>query len=226
MPLIDDNHFLEPHTAKTINYLAIDELLRHCYIRQFPKKGVIVNTGETADSLFCLIKGSVKITVMDEDHNEVVLTYLNPGDFIGEIGLFYRIKHRIASVRARTPCEVAEIKYEHLDYLFKHDLKEFHADILSAIGLQLAQRLLKTTRRITQLVHMDVSGRVARIILDLCREPGAMSHPEGTQIHVSRQEIARMAGCSRETVGRILRQMAEDGMVDLNGMDIVIYHSR
>jgi CRP/FNR family transcriptional regulator, cyclic AMP receptor protein len=226
MPLVDDNDVLEVNAAKVVNYEAIDELLRYCQIRQFPKKGIIIRTGETSESLFYLIKGSVTITVLDEDGNEVVLTYLNPGDFIGEIGLFYHLKHRVAMVRARTPCEVAEIKYERLDLLFKNELKAVHADILNAVGLQLAQRLMKTTRRITQLVHMDVTGRVARILLDLCREPGAMSHPEGTQIHVSRQEIGRMVGCSRETVGRILRQMAEEGMIEVNGMDIVVYHSR
>lgn len=226
MPLIYDNDFVEPHAAKSINYEAIEKMCAYCKIHQFPKKGIIIKSGETADSLFYLLKGSVTVSVLDDDENEVVLTYLNAGDFIGEIGIFYQIKHRVASVRARTPCELAEIKYDKLDHLLKHELKDVEPDILNAIGLQLAQRLLKTTRRVTQLAHMDVTGRVARILLDLCREPQAMSHPEGTQLHISRQEIGRMAGCSRETVGRILRQMADDGMIEVNGMDIVVYHSR
>jgi len=226
MPLIYDNDFVEPHAAKSINYEAIDELLRYCKIHQFPKKGIIIKSGEKADSLYYLIKGSVSVSVLDENENEVVLTYLNAGDFIGEIGLFYRSKHRIAMVRARTPSELAEIKYDKLEQLFANKLKDMHPEILSAIGLQLSQRLLKTTRRVTQLAHMDVTGRVARILLDLCREPEAMSHPEGTQLHISRQELGRMAGCSRETVGRILRHMADDGMIEISGMDIVVYHSR
>lgn len=73
---------------------------------------------------------------------------------------------------------------------------------------------------------MDVAGRIARTLLDLCQEPSAMSHPDGTQIHVSRQEIARIVSCSRETVGRVLKQMIEDGMVEVKGMDIVVYHTR
>lgn len=226
MPLIYDDDFLEPDAAKSIDYAAIETLCRHCKIHQFPKKGIIIRSGETADSLFYLLKGSVNVTVLDDDGKEVVLTYLNAGDFIGEIGLFYRFKHRVANVRARTPCELAEIKYDRLEQLFEKELQHIKADILTAIGLQLAQRLLKTTRRVTQLAHMDVTGRVARILLDLCREPEAMSHPEGTQLHISRQEIGRMAGCSRETVGRILQQMAEEGMIEVNGMDIVVYHSR
>ena len=226
MPLIYDNDFVEPDAAKTINFAAIEELCRFCKIHQFPKKGIIIRSGETAESLFYLTKGTVTVTVQDDDGKEVVLTNLNAGDFIGEIGLFYRIKHRVAFVRARTACELAEISYDRLDQLFEKELRDIKSDILTAIGLQLAQRLLKTTRRVTQLAHMDVSGRIARILLDLCREPQAMSHPEGTQLHISRQEIGRMAGCSRETVGRILQQMAEEGMIEVSGMDIVVYHSR
>lgn len=226
MPLIFENDLVEPHAAKAINYAAIEALCRHCKLQQVPKKGIIVKSGETADSLYYLRKGSVSVTVLDDNDHEVVLSYLNAGDFIGEIGIFYDIKHRVASVRARTPCEIAVISYERLDTLLKGELKHIEADILTAIGLQLAQRLLKTTRRVTQLAHMDVSGRIARILLDLCREPQAMSHPEGTQLHISRQELGRMAGCSRETVGRILRQMAEEGMIEVSGMDIVVYHSR
>lgn len=226
MPLIYDNDMVEPHAAKTINYAAVEELCRYSEIHHYPKKGIIIRSGETADSLLYLIKGCVTVTVQDDNGKEVVLTYLNAGDFIGEIGVFYRVKHRVAYVRARTPCEVAEIKYQRLEQLFQGELKHVESDILTAIGLQLAQRLLKTTRRVTQLAHMDVTGRVARILLDLCREPQAMSHPEGTQLHISRREIGRMAGCSRETVGRILQQMAEEGMIAVSGMDIVVYHSR
>lgn len=226
MPLIYDDDFVEPDAAKTINFAAIEELCCNSKIHQFPKKGIIIRSGETADSLYYLIKGSVSVSVVDDDDKEVVLTYLNAGDFIGEVGLFYRVKHRVAWVRARTPCELAEIKYDRLEQLLKKELKHIESDILTAIGLQLSQRLLKTTRRVAQLAQMDVSGRVARILLDLCREPQAMSHPEGTQLHISRQEIGRMAGCSRETVGRILVQMADEGMIEVSGMDIVVYHSR
>jgi CRP/FNR family cyclic AMP-dependent transcriptional regulator len=71
-----------------------------------------------------------------------------------------------------------------------------------------------------------VAGRIAKTLLDLCHEPTALSHPEGTQIHISRQEIGRLVSCSRETVGRVLKQMTIDGMIEVKGMDIVVYHSR
>ena len=73
---------------------------------------------------------------------------------------------------------------------------------------------------------MDVGNRIARTLLDMCDEPDAMSHPEGTQIRITRQELARIVGCSREVVGRVLKQMKEDGMIDVDGMNIVVFHSR
>ena len=53
-----------------------------------------------------------------------------------------------------------------------------------------------------------------------------MSHPQGTQIHISRQELGRIVGCAREVVGRVLKKMQEEGMVEVHGMDIVVIHPR
>ncbi|MGD8795433.1 MAG: helix-turn-helix domain-containing protein, partial [Thiohalophilus sp.] len=56
--------------------------------------------------------------------------------------------------------------------------------------------------------------------------PEAMSHPAGTQIHISRQELARIVGCSREMAGRVLKSLAEQQTIEVHGMDIVVYHDR
>lgn len=224
MPLVpEDEYLLEVHP---INQEAIARFLSFCTRRHLRKKGIIVRAGEQADCLYYIVKGSVTVSIEDDDGNEIVIAYLNAGEFIGETGLFYRRKLRDATVRARTACELAEITYQRLNALFLKELKDERADIMFAVGFQLSNRLLKMTRRVSRLAFMDVAGRIARTLLDICHEPGAMSHPDGTQIHISRQEIARIAGCSREVVGRVLKQMAEDGMISVSGMDIVVYHSR
>jgi len=73
---------------------------------------------------------------------------------------------------------------------------------------------------------MDVTGRVARTLLDLCQEPDAMTHPDGMQIKVTRQEIARIVGCSREMVGRVLKDLEEQGLVSAHGKTMVVYGTR
>ncbi len=212
--------------ARPVDPEAFQRFLRCCTRRRLRKKSVIVRAGDLADTLYYIVSGSATVLVEDEDGNEVVVAYLNAGDFIGETGLFYRDKQRDALVRARSECELAAIGYDRLEALFQGELRQERSDILFAVGLQLSQRLMKTTRRVSRLAFMDVAGRIARTLLDMCQEPDAMSHPQGTQIHLSRQELARIVGCSREVAGRVLKQMAESGMVSVSGMDIVVHHSR
>ena len=73
---------------------------------------------------------------------------------------------------------------------------------------------------------MDVTNRIASTVVDLCQEPDAMSHPSGTQIRVSRQELARIVGCSREMAGRVLKQLEEQGMLHARGKTIVVFRDR
>lgn len=225
MPLITEDDFIN-NAAYEIDPKSIDRLLSFCHRRKIIKNTIICREGVHCDELYYILKGSVTVTIADEENRDVILAYLKAGDFIGELGLFYRTKSCNAQVRAKTNCEIAAIGHTTLFGLFETELKEQRGDILQIIGMQLSKRLLHTNRRITRLAYMDVAGRIARTILDMCNEPGALSHPEGTQIHISRKDIGRIAGCTRETVGRVLKQMAEDGMIQVSGMDIVVYHSR
>lgn len=217
---------IQNHKEVTIvNQEAIQRFLSHCRTRKIPKKGLILKAGGAADHLYYLVEGSASVIDSDEDGNEIILAYLNTGDFIGEMGLFYKTEQRTANIRARSACVLAEIEYKKLHALFTTDLKDEHPQILTAVGLQLAQRLLQTSRRVTRLAFMDVSGRVARTLTELCTEPDAKTHPDGMQLHISRQEIARIVGCKRETVGRVLKSMQKKGLVAAKGMNIVVHDS-
>jgi CRP/FNR family cyclic AMP-dependent transcriptional regulator len=84
----------------------------------------------------------------------------------------------------------------------------------------------RTNRKLGDLAFVDVTGRVAHAIMDLCNEPDAMTHPEGMQIKVSRQELSRLVGCSREMAGRVLKVLEEQGLVSASGKTIVVYNAR
>jgi CRP/FNR family cyclic AMP-dependent transcriptional regulator len=62
--------------------------------------------------------------------------------------------------------------------------------------------------------------------MDLCGEPDAMTHPEGMQIKVSRQELSRLVGCSREMAGRVLKVLEEQGLLRATGKTIVVFNAR
>lgn len=200
---------------------TVDRLLPHCHRRTHPARTVIINAGDYSDELYLLIKGSVSVIIEDEDGNEIVLAYLNEGDFFGEIGLFDERRERSAWVRARTKCEVASISYERL-----RGLSDELPDVLYAILGQMALRLRDTSRKVHDLAFMDVAGRVARVLLDLCQQPDALTHPDGMQIRITRQELGRIAGCSREMVGRVLKNLEEEKLITAKGKTIVVFGTR
>jgi len=87
---------------------------------------------------------------------------------------------------------------------------------------QLARRLRNTNRKLGDLAFMDVYGRVARTLLDLCEQPDAMTHPDGMQVRVTRQELSRLVGCSREMVGKVLKEMEDQKHIAATGKNIVV----
>ena len=90
----------------------------------------------------------------------------------------------------------------------------------------MVRRLERTTRKVGDLAFLDVTGRVARTLLDLCQEPDAMTHPDGMQIKITRQEIGRIVGCSREMVGRVLKTLEDQGLVSAKGKTMVVTGTR
>lgn len=199
----------------------VDEFLGHCHRRRYPAKSSIIYAGDKSDSLYYIIKGSVTVLIEDDEGREMIVAYLNDGDFFGEMGLFDTEDSRSAWIRAKTECEVAEIAYSTFQ-----ELSKSRPEFLYALSVQMAVRLRKTTRKVGDLAFLDVTGRVARTLLDLCKEPDAMTHPDGMQIKITRQEIGRIVGCSREMVGRVLKTLEEQGLVGVKGKTMVVFGTR
>lgn len=200
----------------------IENFLRYCQRQDFKAKANIILPGAESDSFFFIIDGSVSIIIEGDEDHEMVVTYLNPGDFFGEMGLFgEQSEPRSAMVKAKTQCEVAEISYERF-----HKIRDQFPDILFAIAMQMGERLRATTRKLKDLAFVDVTGRIAHTLLDLCEEPDAMTHPEGMQIKTTRQELGRIVGCSREMAGRVLKTLDDEGLISAAGKTIVVYGAR
>lgn len=210
-----------PQMTKEVQEEAMKRFLEHCHRRTYPAKTAIIHAGDHSEELYYLCKGSVSVVREGEDGNEIVLAYLNEGDFFGEIGLFDEQQVRSALVRARTKCEVAHISYDRL----RANSAEF-TDVLFSLLSQLALRLRNTSQKVSDLAFTDVSGRVARTLLDLCKQPDAMTHPDGMQIRITRQELGRIAGCSREMVGRVLKNLEEQHLITASGKTMVVFGTR
>ncbi|MEJ2181291.1 MAG: cAMP-activated global transcriptional regulator CRP [Gammaproteobacteria bacterium] len=200
---------------------TIQSFLEHCHRRRYPSKSLIIYAGDKPDVLYYIVDGSVTVLIEDDSGHEIVLAYLNAGDFFGEMGLFKDLDNRSAFVRARSQCELAEISYPRFRQMSEKDPK-----ILFELATQMATRLQKTSRKVGDLAFMDVTGRVARTLIDLCKEPDAMTHPDGMQIRITRQELGRIVGCSREMVGRVLKTLEEQGLITASGKTIVVFNTR
>ena len=208
--------------AKTLSDVpAINRFLSYCRVRTVPSKTVMIHAGDLPDVLYYIVDGSVEVMIEDEDGNEMVLSYLNKGQFFGEMGLFYEQPTRSAWVRTRTECELAEMTYPRFRQIANES-----PGLLFELATQLASRLERTNKKLGDLAFVDVTGRIAHAIMDLCNEPDAMTHPDGMQIKVSRQELSRLVGCSREMAGRVLKVLEEQGLLHAKGKTIVVYNVR
>ncbi len=205
---------------------SVERFLAQCHRRRHPSKSTIIRPGDAPTMLYYVIDGSVSVLTEDDEGRELIVAYINRGEFIGETGLFFQPAARETTVRTRCVCELAEISYERLFQLFATTLRDECPKLLYLIGTQLSGRLLRASRQASRLAFMDVTTRISRTLLDLCMEPDALSHPDGTQIRISRQELSRIVGCSREMAGRVLKQLEERGMVNVSGKTIVVLGTR
>ena len=196
---------------------AVQALVAQAHKRSYPARHTLIHAGDEPQSLYLILEGSVSIFLEDEHGREMVLAYLNPGEFFGEMCLFPEQRLRTAVVRTRAPTLVAETGYQAFRQ-FSHQ----HPEIMFELAGKLASRVRDTSRRLGDLAFLDVAGRIAHTLLDLARKPGAISTPRGTTVRISRQELASNVGCSREMAGRVLKKLAEDGVVSTQGRNITI----
>ncbi len=98
---------------------TLEWFLSHCHIHKYPAKSTLIHAGEDSDTLYYIVKGSVAVLIKDEEGKEMILSYLNQGDFIGELGLFEEQAERTAWVRAKQACEIAEISYKKFKQLIQ-----------------------------------------------------------------------------------------------------------
>lgn len=203
---------------------TIEQFLQHTHRRRYPPRTDIFRPGDPSGTFYYVVSGSASITVEESDGRELVLGYFGPGEFVGEMGVFTTIPRREVTLRTRVATELAEADCQRFLELLKGPLAAEAPSLLYSLGHQLTRRLRDTTRKASSLAFMDVTTRIARTLHELSQEPDAMTHPEGTQLRTSRQELARLVGCSREMAGRVLKKLQADKVLHAHGKTIVLYH--
>ena len=180
----------------------------------FGRNATIICAGDPTDSLFIVINGRLKVLMSDEQGREVILSLLGPGEFFGEMGLLDD-SPRSASVVTQEPCELLSITKTD----FKRSLAE-NFDLSLMVMRGLVKRLREADRKISSLALMDVYGRVARLLLEMADDI------DGEKVIVrklSKQDIAKMIGASREMVSRVMKDLQLGGYIEVRGRSIVLH---
>lgn len=185
--------------------------------KSVPKDGIVLNQEDPGDALFIIKEGKVKVVLFGEEGKEFILSTLKGGDFFGEMSLLDG-EPRSASVVA--------IKETTLLILERDDFLDFvrnSPDIALNILAELSRRLRRTDEKIASLALLDVYGRVAHALIELAKNEGE-EVDEGILIRErpTQQDLANMIGTSRETVSRVLRDLARSGLIAVSGKKVII----
>ncbi len=173
--------------------------------RRFKRAEAIVEQGKKSNALFILLNGRARVMTADGRGREVILATLRPGDHIGEMSLIDNEPHS-ATVRAAVQTDVLMLGRTE----FARCLPE-NSSMAYAIMRGLVQRLRHADRKIESLALLDVYGRVARALLEFSVDEG-----QGERVireKISRQDIAKMVGASREMVSRVMKDLEERGYI-------------
>ena len=174
--------------------------------RRFKRGEVVVEQGEKSNTLFILLTGRARVISADRRGREVILATLQPGDYVGEMSLIDNQVHS-ATVRAEVQTDMLSLGRAE----FARCLPE-NSSMAYAIMKGLVQRLRQADRKIESLALMNVYGRVANVLLD-----SAIPNLDGQRIikdKISRQDIAKMVGASREMVSRVMKDFEEQGFIE------------
>lgn len=175
--------------------------------RRFKRGDLIVEQGKKCDALYIILAGRARVVVTDRRAREVILATLQPGDYIGEMSLIDQAPHS-ASVEAEIQTDALVLG----GHDFARCLLENHSTV-AAVMRGLVGRLRSADRKIESLALMGVYGRVANVLLD-SGVPNPDNNIRVIRDKISRQDIAKMVGASREMVSRVMKDFEEQGFIE------------
>ncbi len=174
--------------------------------RRFKRGEPIVEQGRKSNALSIILTGRARVITTDARGREVILATMQPGDYVGEMSLIDNEPHS-ATVRAEIQTDALILGRPE----FARCLPE-NSSMAYAVMRGLVQRLRHADRQIESLALMDVYGRVARVLLEVASDDDG-----GNAVirdKVSRQDLAKMVGASREMVSRVMKDLEERGFIE------------
>ena len=185
--------------------------------KHFENGNYIFLEDSEGEQCFFVLEGSVKVTRLSKDGREVILAMLNEGDFFGEMSLLDG-ESRSANVIALEKTKVLTL--DRNDFItVVNDYPQIAVQLLK----ELARRLRKSDRQIASLSLSDAEKRIALCIIRFADEQGVIQNGKVSIPKTPiQQDIANMAGTSRETVSRALGLLEKEDLIERNGRELII----
>jgi len=186
-------------------------------VQTYPKDGIVLMEEEAGNALFVIIKGKVKIARSSGDGREVILTILNEADFFGEMAILDG-QSRSATVISLEESKLFIIQRNDFLYLLKR-----HPEVSISLLQELTGRLRTADMKIKALTLKDAEGKVASVVLQIADNEGTIKNGivEIEKLPLQ-QDLANMAGTSRETISRTLHNFAKKNLVEIEGSKLRI----
>lgn len=200
--------------------LSLDEqeaLLKISEQRVYPKGSIVIYEGDKSEFCYFILKGSVKVSLIQVTGRETIISVLKVGEFFGEMSAFDQLP-RSATIITEEDCEFLAISQEGFT-----DVVKTNPEIAIKIIRKLSLRLRDADEMINTLSHRQVKARIARTLLKIAKAEGIPL--KNKRIQISRpgfQDLAAMTGTSRETVSRIINSFSKEGILELTKQEIII----
>lgn len=196
---------------------GFQEMFRSGHRRRVPKGQIVLMEGEQPNTLYFLMSGSLSVQLLNWHGQEALLAFIHPGEFFGEMGLFPGMNARSATVQAAADSNLLEIAYP----VFLELTRRLPSLWLELAG-QLATRLRILNRRLAEMPKLQASDRVWLVVAELAEHSSNGKDPDGIPLRIRREDLGKLAGCSREAAGNALQELADEGRVKLRGQTILV----
>jgi CRP/FNR family cyclic AMP-dependent transcriptional regulator len=200
-------------TADVLDFDLLRDIARQGGVRSYPANAVLINEGDTSDTLFILLSGRVKVYSNNAEGKEIVITTHGPGEYVGELALDGGVRSASVMTLEPTTCSIVS----------GANLRAFvaaHPDFASHLIFKLIRSVRQATESVKSLALEDVYERLIRLLNDIS-DPA-----EGGQRLVreklTQQDVADRIGASREMVSRIFKDLTAGGYLDTSSGRIAI----
>ena len=205
------------HLFSGIGGKDLEALARMAVSRSFARQGVIFWEGKEAQGFHILVKGLIKLVKSSPEGKEFIIRLVMPGETFGEAAVFAEIAYPATAVALEDSQTLFFPKGPFLQYLAASPA------LASNMLATLSKLMYHLTRQLEDLSLKEVSGRLARYILERCQEThGRIAPGLAVELPTTKTHLAAYLGTISETLSRTLARFKSLGAIEVDKGKITV----